>query len=477
MVEQKIVVQDAPPKTVKIQQAKQNPPNKPNDKNSKIYIRQTKGPIKNLRRIILWIMMLTFAVIPWLTWNGDQAVLLDIVNQRFRIFGITFWPQDLTILAWIFMIGAFALFLVTTLYGRVWCGFTCPHTTWTFIFIWFEEKLEGTRHQRMRLDQKPMDFDKFWRKTTKHTAWVVIATLTALTFVGYFTDMRALMVNFFTLQASAWATGMVIFFAFCTYGNAGFMREIMCTHICPYSRIQSAMFDKDTFTVTYDQERGEPRGPRRRKADLDELDLGHCIDCELCVQVCPAGIDIRDGLQYECINCGACVDACNDVMDKMNYPRDLISFTTEHEMEGRTTKLFRFKSIGYFIVLFIMISLLVGNIAYRIPMEFDVIRDRNSLYRENQQGFIENVYRLRIINKSQLPEEYVFTVTAQGIDGVQWVGEQRIHLEGGHSEVIPISLAIDPYELSSPMTDITFNVQAQGDKRVKKNVKSNFIYQ
>ncbi len=476
-MEQKIEVQQAPPKPVKIQQPDPSKKDSHYSPRSHIYVREVKGRIETLRRGLGFLLMAMFVIIPWITWNGEQAVLLDIMNQRFRIFGITLWPQDLTILAWVFMISAFALFLVTTLYGRVWCGFTCPQTTWTFIYIWFEHKLEGSRNKRMKLDQRPMDFDKFIRKTAKHTAWLIIALFTAITFVGYFTDMRTLMAEFFVFEASAWATGSILFFTFATYGNAGWMREIMCTHICPYARFQSAMFDKDTFIVAYDAKRGEPRGPRRRNAEIDPEELGHCIDCQLCVQVCPTGIDIRNGLQYECINCGACVDACDDVMDKMNYPRKLISFTTEHQLEGKRTKLFRFKSIGYGLALIALTGMLVLNIAYRVPLEFDVIRDRNTLYRENQEGFIENVYTLRVINKSQLPQSYTLSVNAKGIDEVEWVGAQEISLQGGQAEIIPVSLAIDPYYLESPLVEVTFRIEAVDAKRISRNVNSNFIYQ
>ncbi len=254
-----------------------------------------------------------------------QAILLDIAEQRFSFFSLTLWPQDLTLLAWIFIIAAFALFFVTTFAGRVWCGFMCPQTTWTYMFVWLEEKIEGGRHQRMKLDQRPMDFDKFWRKSLKHLCWLIIALLTSLTFVGYFTPIDELFVDFALFETGFWAAFFIWFFTFCTYGNAGWMREIMCTHICPYARFQSVMFDKDTFTVAYDNQRGEQRGPRSRKTDRQELaakGLGDCIDCHLCVQVCPTGIDIRNGLQYECINCGACVDACNGVQNGLSTRSD-----------------------------------------------------------------------------------------------------------------------------------------------------------
>lgn len=478
-MQQNIEVQDAAPASLK-QPIKIHPPKggkganqyPPNDR---IYVRDVKGRVETTRRLLGFALMAAFLILPWLTYQGEQAILLNILDQRFRIFGLTLWPQDLTILAWIFMVSAFALFLVTTLWGRVWCGFTCPQTTWTFIFMWFERKTEGTRHQRMKLDQRPMDADKFVRKTLKHIAWLLVALLTAMTFVGYFTDIRQLFAEFFVLQASAWATGLVLFFTFATYGNAGWMREIMCTHICPYARFQSAMFDKDTFIVAYDEKRGEPRGPRGRRQDPQELGLGDCIDCNLCVQVCPTGIDIRNGLQYECINCGACVDACDNVMEKMRYPKKLISFTTERRLEGGKTKVWRLKSLGYGGALLALTALLVLDILFRVPLELDVVRDRNTLYRENQQGFVENVYQLRIINKSQQTD--VFTISASGIEDLDYMGPQQVTIEGGEVHTVPVTVAIDPYFLDASLIEIQFTVSSQTDERVQRTTQSNFLSQ
>ncbi|WP_420808393.1 cytochrome c oxidase accessory protein CcoG [Aliidiomarina sanyensis] len=477
-MKQTIEVQDAPPKNHGVQM--QRPEIKKPDKGSgrgknHIYVREAEGRVETTRRALGFVLMALFLILPWLTWNGEQAILLNLLDQRFRIFGMTLWPQDLTILAWIFMVAAFALFLVTTLFGRVWCGFTCPQTTWTFIFMWFERKIEGGRHQRMKLDERPMDADKFLRKSAKHTAWVLVALFTALTFVGYFTDIRTLFQEFFILQASAWATGSVLFFTFATYGNAGWMREIMCTHMCPYARFQSAMFDKDTFIVAYDVDRGEPRGPRKRKIDPKSEGLGDCVDCNLCVQVCPTGIDIRNGLQYECINCGACIDACDSVMEKMGYPKKLISFTTQRRLEGGKTKVFRFKSVGYGAALLVLTGLLVADIILRVPLEFDVIRDRASLYRENQEGWIENVYTLRVINKSQQAQEYSFSVS--GVEDMQWYGPQSLVLEPESSEVVPVTIAIDPFFLETPIKEITFTIQSVDEERIRRRVRTNFIYQ
>lgn len=426
---------------------------------SRIYVRAVKGTIENFRRFFGFIFLALFAVIPWLTYNGQQAILFDIPEQRFTLFAMTLWPQDLTVLAYIFIVAAFALFFVTTFAGRVWCGFMCPQTTWVYMFIFFEELFEGNANKRMKLDQRKMDTDKFLRKGAKHTTWVVISLLTAMTFVGYFTPIRELFMDVATLDTSFWAAFSILLFAGCTYGNAGWMREIMCLHMCPYARFQSAMFDKDTFTVAYDAKRGEGRGPRSRKATPEQLQakgLGDCIDCNLCVQVCPTGIDIRNGLQYECINCGACVDACNGVMDKMGYAKGLISFTSEHELAGGKTKIIRPKLIGYAVVLAIMTGLLAADFMSRKPLDLDIIRDRNSLYRETNQGLIENVFTLKVLNKSQ--QTRTFYLSVSGLATYEWIGEQRVTVGGGEVLNLPISIATDAYNLEERVTEIYFTL-------------------
>ncbi|GAC33883.1 cytochrome c oxidase accessory protein CcoG [Paraglaciecola polaris] len=444
---------------------------------NRIYVRAVKGALENFRRFFGLVFLSLFAVLPWLRFEGSQAILLDIGAQRFQIFGLTLWPQDLTLLAWIFIVAAFALFFVTTFAGRVWCGFMCPQTTWTFIYIWFEEKIEGSRNKRIKLDERKMDADKFIRKTLKHVAWVSVALLTSLTFVGYFTPIDALFVDFFTFSSGFWATVWVLFFAVCTYGNAAYMREIMCTHICPYARFQSAMFDKDTFTVAYDAARGEQRGPRPRKDSREQnaaKGLGDCIDCNLCVQVCPTGIDIRNGLQYECINCGACVDACNGVMEKMNYPKGLIDFTSETQLAGGKTKIFRPKLMGYAVVLLLMSGLLVFELLSRVPLEVDIIRDRNALYRETNDGLIENVYTLKILNKSQHTQH--FDISVNGLDGYKYIGDSSVTVMGGEVYNLPISIAIDPYKLEKPVTAFSFTIQSREVEEAVIEQTSKFLY-
>jgi cytochrome c oxidase accessory protein FixG len=446
---------------------------------SRIYVRSVSGMLENFRRFFGLFFLGAFALLPWLQFNGTQAVLFDFGAQRFNIFGLTLWPQDLTLFAWILIVAAFALFFVTTFAGRVWCGFMCPQTTWTFIYIWFEQKIEGSRHKRMKLDERKMDFDKLWRKTLKHIAWVLIALLTALTFVGYFTPVNLLFIEFFSFSSSFWIVFWVLFFTSCTYGNAGWMREIMCIHICPYARFQSAMFDKDTFTVAYNVLRGEQRGPRSRKISREEnktKGLGDCIDCNLCVQVCPTGIDIRNGLQYECINCGACVDACNGVMEKMNYPKGLISFTSETELAGNKTKIFRPKLIGYGIVLLLMSGLLVFEIASRKPLEIDIIKDRVPMYRETGNGLIENVFTLKILNKSQLSQRY--RIYVDDLEGHIYIGKDEVIVAGGEILNIPLSIAINPNKLIQESTEFRFRVESihnQNDP-VKVQEISKFLY-
>ena len=464
---------------VKIHKSDKQESQKRYSSRSRIYVRAVKGPLENFRRVFGLFFLGLFAVIPWIQYDDHQAVLLNIVDQRFTIFSLTLWPQDLTLLAYIFIVAAFALFLVTTFAGRVWCGFMCPQTTWTYIYTWFEEKIEGNRSKRIKLDERAMDFDKFWRKTLKHFAWVMVALLTSLTFVGYFTPIDRLFVDFFTFQTSFWAGFSVLFFTFCTYGNAGFMREIMCTHMCPYARFQSAMFDKDTFTVSYDPSRGEKRGPRPRKlphGSLAEKGLGECIDCNVCVQVCPTGIDIRNGLQYECINCGACVDACNGVMEKMNYPTGLISFTSEERLSGGTTHIIRPKLVGYFVVLLIMTGLLITNIMMRVPLEIDIIRDRNSLYRETNLGLIENVYTIKVLNKSQ--QTYTYNIQVEGLPEYEFTGDTQVTVRGGEVFSLPVSVATDPYNLTERVTDIHFHVSTTDENGNQIEVKepTRFLY-
>ncbi|MDP2560526.1 cytochrome c oxidase accessory protein CcoG [Psychrobium sp. 1_MG-2023] len=452
-MDNKIAVKVIDPK--KSDRKGKNKPPEDNRVGRKIYVRAVDGFFTQIRQRINWILMLGFFILPWIPYGDRQAILFDLVEQKFHIFGLIIWPQDLVLFAALLMISAYALFLVTTFIGRVWCGYTCPQTIWTFIFIWFEEKIEGKFNKRKKLDQQPLTLEKFWKKTLKHTVWLFISLITSLTFVAFFVPVQQLYIDFFTWNSSGIIVFWVLFFTFCTYGNAGWMREIMCLHMCPYARFQSAMFDKDTYTVAYDAGRGEDRGPRSRKKDPKELGLGDCIDCNLCVQVCPTGIDIRDGLQYECINCGACVDACDDVMVKMGYDKKLISYTTERQLEGKKTHIVRSKLLGYSAVLLVMCGVFVYFLMSIQPAKLDIIRDRNQLYRISSEGLVENVYTLKVLNKTE--QDLVYQLDFDGIEGYQWNGPKNVPVKAGEVLTLPMSISIDPYNLKKHIAKVEFS--------------------
>ena len=400
-----------------------------------IYIREQKGFFQRIRRNLGWLLMLTFIAIPWIQYNGQQAVLLDVATQTFTIFGLTLLPQDFMILAMLFMVGAFALFFVTNWLGRVWCGYTCPQTIWMLMFTWVEQRIEGTRNQRIKLDKTQWTLSTWRKKITKHIAWVVISVLTATSFMAYFIPAKSLYLEMLTFDWSGITTFWVLFFAGCTYGNAGFLREKMCTIACPYSRFQSVMFDKDTLVVTYDAERGESRGPRKRKADPKSLNLGDCVDCNLCVEVCPAGIDIRNGLQYECINCGLCIDACDDTMTKFGYDKGLIKYASEKQMEGKKTNPFRLKLVGY-------------------------------------GGLVENPYTLTIINKTQQSMHY--TIAIEGLPGATLQSPELTLVQPGLMKSIPVTVTADGYDIKQKVSKLRFVVTAQEDANITITKESQF---
>lgn len=442
----------------------------------KIYVRAVKGVFDSFRKISGLLFIAVFAVIPWLKYEGQQAVLLDFSAQRFHLFAMTLWPQDLTLFAWLFIVAAFALFFITAVMGRVWCGFLCPQTVFTFLFVWVEEKIEGSRNKRIHLDKQALSLQKLVKKTLKHTVWMSIATLTAFTFVGYFYPVHQLLNDVLLFEVNFWPVFYIALFTLCTYGNAGWMREIMCTHMCPYARFQSSMFDADTLTVTYNAARGEGRGPRPKKLQHSEYQakgLGDCIDCNLCVQVCPTGIDIRNGLQYECINCGACVDACNGVMDKMNYSKGLISYTSESGMSGKKPKFLRPKVIGYFTVFIIMLGLLVVSISTKSNLDIDVVRDRQSLFRDGLHGAIENSYTLILMNKSQ--QSQLFEVQLTGLDQARIIGNAMLKVEASELVHLPLTISIVPKTLSAEITPFTFQVVNSQNETAEQ--ASTFIYQ
>ena len=445
---------------------------KPYNHEGPIYIREQKGFFQRIRRNLGWILMLTFIAIPWIPYHGKQAVLLDVASQQFTIFGLTLLPQDFMILALLFMLGAFALFFVTNWLGRVWCGYTCPQTIWMLMFSWVEQRVEGTRNQRIKLDKSGWTLSKWQKKIIKHSAWLLISLFTATSFMAYFIPAKSLYTDMLTLQWSGVTSFWVFLFAFCTYGNAGFLREKMCTVACPYSRFQAVMFDKDTLLVTYDATRGEQRGPRKRKADHQALGLGDCVDCNLCVEVCPAGIDIRNGMQYECINCGLCIDACDDTMEKFGYQKGLIKYASENQMAGGKTNPFRLKLIGYgSLTVLLMVSMLTW-LLQRTPIEVSVLRDRNALYRVNFEGLVENPYTLTIINKTQQLVHYRVAINGLAVATLQ--SPELTPVAAGQMKRIPVTVVADGYDLPNKVNQLDFVITAQEDSRISSTISSVF---
>lgn len=444
-----------------------------------IYPREIQGRYASLRWFFVWLTQLVFYGFPWLEWNGRQAVLFDLAARKFYIFGIVLWPQDFIYLAALLIVCAYSLFLFTAIFGRVWCGFACPQTVYTEIFMWFERKIEGDRSTRMRLDRQPMSIMKFARKATKHVVWISFALWTGYTFVGYFTPIQVLSQEILTLSLGPWEWFWVLFYGFATYGNAGWMREQVCKYMCPYARFQSAMFDKDSLIITYDQERGEPRGARSKSDTAANTTLGACIDCSMCVQVCPTGIDIRNGLQYECIGCGACVDACNKVMDKIGAPRGLVRFWTDHAMKYRWTSAqilrhtFRPRVLIYSTILLVIVVVFFGTLLTRTPLKMDVIRDRGSLGREVEDGMIENVYRLQIMNTDEAPHRYKLTV--EGIPSIHIQGSDEIALSSTESRAVPVSVRTNEGQGEKGSNKIYFTLTTIDDPAIEVKEKAVFF--
>ena len=424
---------------------------------------------------------LVFYGLPWLSMNDRQAVLFDLASRRFYIFNLVLYPQDLIYLTGLLVISALSLFLVTAVAGRLWCGYTCPQTVYTEIFMWVERKIEGDRISRMRLDKSPWSLNKITRKSAKQVAWIAIGLCTGFTFVGYFTPIRQLAGGVLSFGLGPWELFWVLFYGFATYGNAGWMREQVCKYMCPYARFQSAMFDRDTLIVTYDVERGEGRGSRPRgdtPAQYHAKGLGDCIDCNLCVMVCPTGIDIRNGLQYECISCSACIDVCNGVMDKMQYPRGLIRNSTENGVAQKLSRTQIFKRVlrprvlVYTAVLgFVTIGVLWSLLA-RSDFKVDVQRDRGSVARTVGQGMTENVYRLQIMNATERMQAY--SIRLDGLAGGRIVPDAQVMVDAASSRWVPLRVQAPP-GLTSGSHPITFVITSQASPPGEVVEKSVFL--
>jgi polyferredoxin len=439
----------------------------------KIYPREMDGRFSRLRLAAVFVLLGLFYVVPWLRWDGHQAVLFDLPARKFYVLGLTFWPQDFFWLTCLLVIAAISLFFFTALAGRLWCGYACPQTVWTEVFLWIEHLCEGRRNQRIKLDEGPWTREKLLRKASKQFLWVALALWTGFTFVGFFTPILDLAHEAGAMSLGGWEAFWVVFYGFATYGNAGYMREQVCKYMCPYARFQSAMFDHDTLIISYDVERGEPRGSRKRsvpsvlaragvgdrRSEIGEgprgsthalspipdlrsptsPSLGDCIECEACVQVCPTGIDIREGLQIECIACAACVDACDAVMDKMGYPRGLVRYTTENMIAGGKRRIIRPRTAIYAALLTVLLAAFSWAIMHRAPVIFDVLHDRNALYRQTADGGIENGYTLKLVNKTDQPQHLRIEIDDDE-HALSIVGKARIDIEAGQVANVPLTL-------------------------------------
>ena len=440
----------------------------------KVYPREVTGRFARLRVIAMIALLGLFYALPWAMWDGHQALLFDLPARKFYVFGLTFFPQDFFLLTLLLIIAAISLFFFTALAGRLWCGYACPQTVWTEIFMWMEQLAEGKRQQRMKLDRAPWSLEKIPRKAAKQAMWIPFALFTGYTFVGYFTPVRDLTASVMTLSLGGWETFWVLFYGFATYGNAGYMREQVCKYMCPYARFQGAMFDRNTLVIAYDTARGDPRGSRPRGVDPKSRNLGDCIDCNICVQVCPTGIDIRKGLQMDCIACAACIDACDSVMDQMKYPRGLIRYTTQNATDRKSTRVVRPRTIIYGALLSILVAGFAFAVATRTLVELDVLRDRNALYRTIDDGRIENVYTLRFINKDATTHE--FKLSAVGLPaGAEVDADVRaVRVGGGDVVSLPVRVRV-PYGSVAGSVKFELTAEALDDADVSISAKARFI--
>ena len=447
------------------------------EKRKKIYAKGVRGYFDNWRIAMVILTQIAFYGGLWLEWNGRQAVLFHLVERKFYIFGVVFWPQDVIYLAILLIISAYALFLVTAVAGRLFCGYACPQTVYTQLFMWIENWIEGDRNARIKLDKTPMNARKLRLRATKFLLWGLLSLWTGFTLVGYFTPVSELLNNIATNNLGPWESFWIFAYGGFTFLFAGFMREQVCKYMCPYARFQSVMFDPDTLVITYDPARGETRGARKKGSDASHL--GDCVDCGQCVVVCPTGIDIRNGLQYECIGCAACVDICDQVMDKVGLPRGLVRYSTENALANKQGKaeiishMVRPRVLVYTFILVLIMVIAGWFLANRIPLKVDIIRDRSTLTREADDGSIENVFMLHITNTTELPQRYKITV--DGLEGVKIAGAQSVDAAPAGHTSFNVVVSAPPESGKTGSNTIHFNIHAEGDTAIRLREKAAFL--
>ena len=444
-------------------------------KKGKIHAKASTGKFNTLRWAMVWFTQIIFYGTCWLTVDAKgatrQAVLMDIAHEKFYLFGLVLWPQDALLMALALILAATALFFVTAVAGRLFCGFACPQTVYTSIFAWIERRVEGDHLERVKLDQSPMSARKLALKAIKHGLWFIFAAWTAITFVGYFTPIREMLPALPDWSVGPWEGFWLIFYCAFTYVQAGLAREAVCQHMCPYSRFQGVMFDPATRNVSYDALRGEVRNTRRQLGNT-----GDCIDCGICVQVCPTGIDIRDGLQYQCINCGLCIDACDQVMTKIGAQTGLIRFMSGREVAGDTQpqNLFGRPRVLIYLSLLLVLSLMAAwALADRSLLLVDVLRDRGALHRETAEGTIENAYTLKLMNLDELERSFMIEVT--GLPGIQIVDNQEVAVDAGSIRPLSLTVAMPGETASTGIQPIHFRISAKHDPALSVVEKSSFV--
>lgn len=446
------------------------------EKHKTVYIRDVKGWWNTWRWALVWITQILFYGTPWLQWNDRQAVLLHVAERKFYLFGLVLWPQDVFYLALLLIISAYALFLFTAIAGRLFCGYACPQTVYSEIFMWIENKIEGDRSARMKLDNGPMTVHKLRLKIIKHAIWILVALWSGLTLVAYFTPVAELWAEF-PYNFSGWELFWIFFYAGFFYMQAGFLREQVCKYMCPYARFQGVMFDPDTLVITYDPERGEPRGARRKGTDVAVL--GDCVDCNLCVVVCPTGIDIRKGQQYECIGCGACIDACDPVMEKVGKPRGLIRYTTENALAKHFTAkdvvshILRPRIVLYTTILVAITVASIWSLASRVPLKVDIMRDPSVLSREADDGRIENVYNLKIMNTTEEAKRYALSV--DGMEGIELIGERIVEVASAENHEVTVVVRVPPESGKKGANRIYFDIKALNHDKIAVYEKASFL--
>jgi len=446
------------------------------EKHKTVYIRDVKGWWNTWRWALVWVTQILFYGTPWLQWNDRQAVLLHVAERKFYLFGLVLWPQDVFYLALLLIISAYALFLFTAIAGRLFCGYACPQTVYSEIFMWIENKIEGDRSARMKLDNGPMTARKFRLKAIKHAIWILVALWSGLTLVAYFTPVAELWAEF-PYDFSGWELFWIFFYAGFFYMQAGFLREQVCKYMCPYARFQGVMFDPDTLVITYDPERGEPRGARKKGADAAAQ--GDCVDCNLCVVVCPTGIDIRKGQQYECIGCGACIDACDPVMDKVGKPRGLIRYTTENALAKHFTAkdvvshILRPRIVLYTTILVAITVASIWSLAARVPLKVDIMRDPSVLSREADDGRIENVYNLKIMNTTEDAKRYALSV--DGMEGIELIGERTVEVASAENHEVTVVVRVPPESGKKGANRIYFDIKAVNHDKIAVHEKASFL--